>query len=195
MTYEPEDEQPSIFFLRESPRQAMLTVFNWTSTARSHTLNLEGLGFSAGHTVTMTDVMNQNAPSALAGSTVRLDVPPQSVKVIKLIDTSVAEAAPTNTPQVPSAANAGETIHMSAQTDADGVPAVSYHWDFGDGTTAEGAQVSHCYTRAADFTVRVTVNGVDGVPAEQNFRVRVTGNLKVMPKLTDNRRFVEPTER
>ncbi len=34
MTYEPEDEQPSIFFLQESPRQAILTVFNWTKTPR-----------------------------------------------------------------------------------------------------------------------------------------------------------------
>jgi alpha-galactosidase len=75
------------------------------------------------------------------------------------------------------------------------VPAVSYRWDFGDGTSTEGAHVSHCYTRAAHLTVRVTVDGVDGVPAEQSFQVKVTGNLSVMPKLTENRRFVEPTDR
>ena len=40
MTYLPEDEQPSIFFLQESQRQAILTVFNWTNAARSHTLKL-----------------------------------------------------------------------------------------------------------------------------------------------------------
>ena len=44
MTYEPEDEQPSIFFLRESPHQAILTVFNWTKSPRSHTLKLADLG-------------------------------------------------------------------------------------------------------------------------------------------------------
>ena len=44
MTYEPEDEQPSIFFSAESPRQAMLTVFNWTNTPGSHTLKLADLG-------------------------------------------------------------------------------------------------------------------------------------------------------
>ncbi len=178
MTYEPDDEQPSIFFLRESPHQAILTVFNWTSAARSHTLKLADLGFSAGHTFVATDVLNQNEPVALVDGTVRIENLPQSVKVIKLIDTSVAEAAPTVTVRVPSAANAGETIHMSAQADADGVPAVSYSWDFGDGTSTEGAHVSHSYTRAADFTIRITVNGVDGVPAEQNFRVKVTGNLR-----------------
>jgi hypothetical protein len=195
MTYEPLDEQPSIFFLRESPRQAMLTVFNWTSSARSHSLKLADLGFSGGHKFTATDVLNLNEPVALVSGLIRLDNQPQTVKVIKLIDTSVAATAPTVTAQVPSAAKAGETIDLSAQADADAVPAVSYHWDFGDGTSAEGAHVSHCYTRAADFNIRVTVDGVDDVPAEKNFQVKVTGNLSVMPKLTDNRRFVEPTDR
>jgi len=141
------------------------------------------------------DVLNPNQPVALVGGLIRLDNQPQTVKVIKLIDTSVAATAPTVTAQVPSAAKAGETIYLSAQADPDAVPAVSYHWDFGDGTSAEGAQVSHCYTRAADFTIRVTVNGVDDVPSEKNFRVKVTGDLSVMPKLTDNQRFVEPTDR
>ena len=67
--------------------------------------------------------------------------PPQSVKVIKIIDSSVAAAAPTVTAQVPSAATAGETIHLSAQAGADGVPAVAYHWDFGDGTRRRRPQV------------------------------------------------------
>ena len=195
MTYETQDEQPSIFFLRESPRQAILTVFNWTSSAHSHSLKLGDLGFSVGHTFAATDVLNSNEPVALMGDVVRIENQPQTVKVIKLIDRSVAETAPTVTAQVPSSAKAGETIYFSVQADTNAVPAVSYRWDFGDGTSTEGAHVSHCYTRAADFTVRVTVDGVDGVPAEQSFQVKVTGNLSVMPKLTENRRFVEPTDR
>ena len=59
MTYLPEDEQPSVFFLRESQRQAMLTVFNWTNTARWHTLKLADLGLHADHTFAATDVLNQ----------------------------------------------------------------------------------------------------------------------------------------
>ncbi len=194
MTYEPEDEQPSIFFLWESPRQAILTVFNWTTRVRSHTLKLADLGLAAGHTFTATDVLNQNEPVALAGGALRLENQPQSVKVIKLIDTSVAEAAPTVTARVPSAARAGESIDLSAQTDPGAVPAVSYHWDFGDGTSAEGPKVSHCYTRATEFTIRLTVNGVDDVRSVQNFSVKVTGKLRVMPKLSEHRRFVEPSD-
>jgi len=197
MTYELEDGQPSIFLLREDQRQAILTVFNWTNTVRSHTLSLAGLGLSAGHMFAATDVLNQNETVTLVDGAVRLEnQPPQSVRVIKLIDKSVAAAAPTVTAQVPAAANAGETIILSAlSAQAGGVPAVAYHWDFGDGTSANSPKVSHAYTRAGEFTIRLTVDGVDGVPAHQNFSVKVTGNLRAHSNLTDNRRFIEPTDR
>ena len=170
MTYEPEDEQPSIFFLRESQRQVILTVFNWTNTARSHTLRLADLGLPAGHAFAATDVLNQNETAPLEEAAVRLEnQPPHSVKVIKLIDTSVAATAPSVTAQVPAATNTGETMTfsaLSAQADAGGVPAVAYHWDFGDGTSADCSKVSHAYTRAGNFAIRLTVDGVDGVPAQ-----------------------------
>jgi len=194
MTYEPEDEQPSIFFLRESPRQSILTVFNWTKAWRSHTLKLADLGLPE-HAVAALDVLNQNAPITLVGGAVRIENQvPESVRVIKLIDGNVLASAPTVKAQVPSVANTGETIHLSAQTEAAGMPAVEYQWDFGDGTSANGPKVSHAYTRAAPFTIRLTVNGVDGVPAVQSFSVKVSGNLRARPNLTDNRRFLEPNE-
>jgi alpha-galactosidase len=196
MSYEPEDEQPSIFFLQESPRQAILTVFNWTKTSRSHTLKLTDLGLPAGHTFTASDVLDQSTPVALAGDRVRIEnQPPESVRVIKLIDSNVSASAPAVKAQVPAAAKVGDTLHFSAQADVDGVPAIRYHWDFGDGNGADGTNVSYTYTRAADFTVRLTVDGVDGVPAVQNFSIKVTGNLRALPKLTDNRRFREPADR
>jgi alpha-galactosidase len=196
MTYEPEDEQPSIFILHEDQRQAILTVFNWTNAVRSHTLKLADLGLSAGHTFEAMDVLNQNETITLEGGAVRLEnQPPQSVRVIKLVDTSVATAAPTVTAKVPTAANAGDTIILSALAEASGVPAVAYHWDFGDGTSADSAKVSHAYTRAGEFTIRLAVDGVDGMAAHKDFSVKVAGNLKAHSNLTDNRRFVEPTDR
>jgi len=202
MTYAPEDGQPSLFFLREDQRQAILTVFNWTNTVRAHRLRLTDLGLPADHTFAATDVLNQSETVTLDDGAVRLEnQPPQSVRVIKLIDTSVAAAAPTVTAQVPTAANAGETIiltafsTLSAQGDAGGVPAVAYHWDFGDGTSADSPKVSHAYTRAGEFTIRLTVDGVDGVPAQKSFSVKVTGNLRAHSNLTDNRRFIEPADR
>jgi hypothetical protein len=195
MTYEPEDEQPSIFFLQESPRQAILTVFNWTKNSRSHTLKLVDLGLPAGHAYTAVDVLDPSAQVALAGDTVRIEnQPAESVRVIKFIDGNVSASAPTVQAQVPSVANAGATIHLSAQAEPGGVPAIGYHWDFGDGNSADGARVTYTYTRATHFDIRLTVNGVDGVPAVQTFPVEVTGSLHALPKLTDNRRFKDPSQ-
>ena len=199
MTYEPEDGQPSIFFLRHDQREAILTVFNWTNTVRSHRLTLADLGLPADHKFAATDVLNQNETVTIGGGAVGLEnQPPQSVRVIKLIDTSVPAAAPTVTAQVPAATNTGETITLSAVSapaEAGGVPAAAYHWDFGDGTSADSPKASHAYTSAGEFTIRLTVDGVDGVPAQKNFSVKVAGNLRAHSNLTDNRRFVEPTDR
>ena len=196
MTYEPEDGQPSIFLLRQTPRQTILTLFNWTDKPRTHALNLRDLGLSASSTMAASGVMDSNDTFVLEGDTIRIEnQSPQSAMVIKLVDTAVAKAAPTVTAKVPAQSKAGETIALSAQSDPGGVPALSYHWDFGDGTVAEGHNVSHCYTRAADFTVRLTVDGPDEVPYEQRFSIGVTGELNPTPQLRANRRFEEPGDK
>jgi alpha-galactosidase len=192
MTYEPEDGQPSVFLLRQSPRQSILTVFNWTDKPRTHLLNLRDLGLPASSTMVARGVLDSNSAFVVEGGAIRIEnQSPQSAVVIKLVDTAVAEAAPTVTARVPSQSKAGETIDFSAQADPAGVPSVGYHWDFGDGTVAEGPNVSHCYTRAADFTVRLTVDGPDDVPYEQRFSIGVTGELKPTPQLRANHRFEE----
>jgi chitodextrinase len=71
---------------------------------------------------------------------------------------------------------------------------VEYRWDFGDGTDATGAKARHAFTKPGNFAVKLTVEGVDGMPAIQNFSVTVSGSLYAYPKLTDNRRFTEPTD-
>jgi hypothetical protein len=195
MTYANEDEQPSIFFLRENPRQAILTVFNWTKIARSHTLKLADLGLPPDHAIVGTNVLHLNEAVTLVDGAVQIkDQPPQSVKVIKIIDTNVPKAAPSVSVEAPSSSKAGQTIQLSAHTNPGSVPTITYRWDFGDGTSAEGPKASHAYTRAGDFSVRLTVTGVDGAETEKSLSVNVTGALRIYPKMTDNRRFVEPTD-
>ncbi|MFI5058451.1 MAG: PKD domain-containing protein [Candidatus Acidiferrales bacterium] len=195
MTYESEDEQPSIFFLRESPRQAILTVFNWTRTVHSHTLKLAELGLPADHKFAMSEVLKSDASVNSASGTMRIEnQASESVEMIKLIDETVLETAPSFKAQVPSAAKAGETLQLSVETETGNFPAINYHWDFGEGTSAEGRSVSHAYTRAGDFTIHLTATGVDGLSADQQFSVKVTSNLKALANLSDNRRFVDPTD-
>jgi alpha-galactosidase len=196
MTYDPEDGQPSIFLLRQSPRQSILTVFNWTDRPRSRTLSLSDVGLPASSTLVATSVMDSSSTFALENGAIRLDnQSPQSAVVIKLVDSAVTKATPTVTARIPSQSKVGETINFSAQADPEGVPALSYHWDFGDGTTSVGSRVSHCYTRAADFTVRLTVDGPDDLPYEQSLSIAVKGELKPTPDLRANRRFEQPADK
>lgn len=59
--------------------------------------------------------------------------------------------------------SAGEEIRFngSLSYDRDGT-IVSWHWSFGDGTTANGAVVTHAYTAAGSYTVALTVTDNDG---------------------------------
>ncbi|MGA8231288.1 MAG: PKD domain-containing protein [Candidatus Acidiferrales bacterium] len=195
MTYKSADEQPSIFFLRESSHQSILTVFNWTKSPCSHSLKLADLGLPAEHTFAAFDVLNQNSPVALASGAIQIEnQPAESVRVIKIVDSGVPAAPPVVVATVPAAAKSGETFGVSAQTDPAGVPAIGYLWDFGDGITADSFSASHTYTAAGTFTIHLTVQGIDGLPSVQTFTVKVSGNLRAFPDLLDNRRFKDPAD-
>jgi alpha-galactosidase len=95
MNYLPEDEQPSVFLLNESKRQAMLGVFNWTDQPRSHNVSLSDLGLRAGDTYKGFDALNHDSPVALNGGVLQLrDQRPHSVRLVKIVDTSVPATSP-----------------------------------------------------------------------------------------------------
>jgi hypothetical protein len=191
LSYDPADGQPSIFFLQEDPRQSILVVFNWTDQPRSHTLKLADFGLAADNTFQGSDVLNAGAAVAVnAGSVDLEDMPKHSVRVIKLIDSGVAAAAPTITAQVPSAVSVSEVLPFTARAQEAGVPALSYHWDFGDGTTADGPTATHAYTRDAEFTIQLTAGGLDGITAQQSFTVKVTGT-QTAGDIRQNTRYTE----
>jgi hypothetical protein len=191
LTYREEDELPSVFLLNEDRRQSMLAVFNWTDGARSHTFTLADLKLPAGDSYQATDVFHPDRPVNFDGAAMALrDQPAHSVRLIKIIDTSVPAAAPTITASVPQTAQVGNVLRLSATSDRIGVPAISYHWDFGDGTTADGAEVTHAYTLSDNYTVRLKAEGVDGLAAASSYPVTVSGVLNAVFDLPQNRRYV-----
>jgi alpha-galactosidase len=95
MTFAPEDQMPSVYFLQEDAQQSMLAIFNFTEGLRSHTLELASLGLPQGHRYAAHDVFNGDTPVSIEGAS--LEVGPQdphSVKLIKIIDTSAPATAP-----------------------------------------------------------------------------------------------------
>ena len=176
MTYAPEDEMPSIFLLRESKRQSILAVFNWTQKEREHEFSLSDFGLSTGHNQVL-DVFAPNPSIAENVNTLSLTLAPQSVRVVKIVDSSIPAAAPTISVAIPKNIESGKPITLSAQSSSDHVPAVAYHWKFGDGTSAEGTSVTHTFTHAASYAVHLNVEGIEGVPFDKDFQVAVTGTV------------------
>jgi alpha-galactosidase len=190
MTFRPEDEEPSVFFLREDARQSMLAVFNWSERPLSHTFTLDGLGLPAAHAFHAYDVLNHDAPVEMQGVTLNLqDQPPHSVRLIKLTDDSIPARAPEVTAQAPSSAIAGKASHFTAAATDSTVPATSYQWNFGDGTEATGPDVSHTYTLAGTYPVSLTVKGIEGISTHKAFSINVTGYADTEFHLSNNRRY------
>lgn len=100
--------------------------------------------------------VNVAAAVAAAGTTVP-DLPP----------TADAFASPAS-----GSAPLDVTFDGSGSSDADGT-VVSYAWDFGDGSSANGAFVTHRYPSAGKFTARLTVRDNSGSTASDTVTVDV----------------------
>jgi PKD repeat protein len=75
----------------------------------------------------------------------------------------------------PESGKVNETLAFSVSSAIDGVLPLDCYWDFGDGVTAQGARVKHAYTLTGTYAARVTVEGLDGLPAEKKFSIKVAG--------------------
>ncbi len=180
LTYRHEDEQPGIFLLREDSRQAMLAVFNWTEHPNSHTLSFSDLAFSPGHHYRVVDVFRPEQLLAFDSTGLRINnQPAHSVTLLKILDESIAAQPPSITAQVPAKGKVGEDLGFAAAESENSVPALAYHWDFGDGVLSDGATVTHTYTYAGSFRVHLRVEGVDGVSFEENYPVIIGGSMPV----------------
>ncbi len=188
MSYPDADRQPSVFFLRESPRQSILTVFNWTVHARTQPIRLTDLGLSAGARYRLVDVFAPGRAVSRSAQAINLTLPAQSVRMIKIIDTSVPKRAPVFAIECPVSAHSGVTVACRAHSRGT-VPILSYHWAFGDGVLAAGARVRHAWTEPGRYRVRVKARGLDGERAERTWALSVSGHLSTVFRPSTMRRF------
>jgi hypothetical protein len=189
MDYAPEDGLPSAFLLHESKRQSVLTVFNWTDKPRSRQFSFGDLGLAGLSARSKVVDILENQIIAAKSNSLSLDIQPHSVRMVKIVDSSIAPAAPAITTQVPPHADAGSPVAFSAASDPGGIPALAYRWDFGDGSDSTGPSVLHSYTRAGDFRVHLVVEGIENVPFEASFTVSVRGEIEKHFQPDRNRRF------
>jgi alpha-galactosidase len=179
MTYLADDDQPSVYFLKEDRRQSILTVFNWTDKPRQHEFRFSELGLPVASPLQVLDVFEPERIISAENGSFKIEQGPHSSRVFKIVDLSVNPAKPAITVRVPQLAVVGEAIRMSVEAAPSGVPAVSYRWDFGDGTRMDGSEVVHAYTLAGNFVVKIVAEGIDGLSAEQNSDVTVSGGINI----------------
>jgi hypothetical protein len=152
---------------------------------------LGDLGLPAAHPFHAYDVLSQDAPIAVEGGTLKIeDQPSRSVRLIKLVDDSIPAGAPQVTGKVPASASAGAAVNFTAAATDSPVPAIFYHWNFGDGTEATGPDVAHAYTVAGTYTVTLVVTGVEGTSTRNSFSIQVTGSANTRFNLSRNRRYI-----
>jgi hypothetical protein len=187
LSYSSSDQLPSCFFLKESPRQSIVTIFNWTEKSRSKTVRLADLGLEATGQFAVTDVFDQSALDPSSGS-LSIEQPAHSVTVLKVLDRQALTDAPALAADCPQGGAAGESLAFAARTE-DAHPALAFHWDFGDGTHPDGAQLTHVWTEPGDYEVHVTAAGLDSSHSEKTCTVRVTGHLPTVFAPAKNVRY------
>jgi alpha-galactosidase len=191
MTYRPEDQQPSIFLLKENQRQQILTIFNWTEQSLSHTLSLDTLGLNAKGSYTATDVL-RGGMLPIEGGALVITLPPHSVRMLKMIDSSVPETDPAFGAHAPADGHAGDMVQFHAAEDSAEAPVLQYHWEFGDGVSADGAEVSHAYTQAGQYTVTVIATGLNRRTVQHTLGISISGAVPTAYNPAAKERYSAP---
>lgn len=176
MDFDSQDEQPSIFLLKEDARQSILTVFNWSDKERVRSIDFANAGLSGKGRYTITDVLDKKAPAQPGTGVLAFSQAPNSVRVLKIVDANALAVAPAVTTDHPSVGNTGVTLTFAAHSRNDD-PLLSYHWDLGDGVTSEGTDVTHAYTQPGEYDVHLTAAGLNGLHAEDHFQLHISGHI------------------
>lgn len=194
MSYAASDIQPSIFMLHESPQQSIVSIFDWTEAARNHTISRAELGLEPGATYTVHDILDPTSKEQPLGSSLRLEQPEHSVRMLKIVRTDIPSTLPKVVATVPSDGKAGESLPFSATPANEQEPVLRYIWDYGDGVSDTGQRVTHAYTHDGSYHVTVKGIGLSGATSVQSAEVRVTGAIatRFVPEM--NKRFVSPPQ-
>jgi hypothetical protein len=191
MSYDADDLQPSLFLLKETSHQSIITVFNWSEVPRHHSLTRSMLQLDPKADYTVSEVLTSAGGSSPLAATYEVQQPPHSVRIFKIVNTSIPAKSPDVTAKVASSGKAGESMVFQAAPVDDDDPVLHYTWDFGDGVTMDGAHATHAYTHAGVFAGHLEATGFAQKPSIQTFSITITGVVatKFMPE--SKHRFLE----
>jgi PKD repeat protein len=143
--------------------------------------------FSSGPTAQVYQLTSGNAISRLAdlsvaGSAVSFTAPAQSITLLVLPKSGVANQPPTAVASATPTSGIGPlavSFSGANSSDSDGtIP--SYSWAFGDGGTGSGVAPAHAYQNAGNYTAVLTVTDNQGATATASVGISVTTNPNVI---------------
>ena len=91
----------------------------------------------------------------------------------------------------PGASASGQPVTCAARNQG-GQPVLAYRWDFGDGTSASGASITHTWTEPGTYRIALEATALDGSQAAQHADIRISGHLSTVFSPAKIRRLEEP---
>ncbi len=147
---------------------ANIVSYEWDFNYNGQTFNVNATG----------PVVTTSYPDGPATAIVALRVTDnRGASHLAATQVTVRNVAPTANAGGPYTGQVGSPITLSGSgTDPSPVDqaALTYRWDFGDGTTAAGAQVSHTYQQAGSYNATLTVTDKDGAVGTATTTVEVS---------------------
>ncbi len=192
MEFAPEQGRASTYLLREGPRRAIVTLFNWSDQPSTRALARSQLGLPAGE-YRVGDVLEPGEAAArtLAGwgqPGFALVLPPHSVRMLRFERSDGPAPARAAAIVAPAAAPVGHGVRLEAQVDEPDT-VVAFDWEFGDGSVGTGRSVQHTYTVAGHPVATLHVRRVDGVDEQATHAFEAIGMIDPRFNPARNRRF------
>ena len=132
--------------------------------------------------LTSANTINRLADLSVAGSALSFTAPAQSITLLVLPKSGVANQPPTAVASATPTSGIGPLVVSFSganSSDSDGTIA-SYSWAFGDGGTGSGVAPSHTYQNAGNYTAVLTVTDSQGATGTASVGISVATNPNVI---------------